>query len=92
MSSWEEFSKSIESSRIYHERYHKAVTNPKRRRILELIAEGKSVKEIKQELNMNDRELEYHLKILEWGFCIKRVGDRLVLTKEGEVVEYLGKD
>jgi predicted transcriptional regulator len=89
MSSWEKYSESIESSRIYHERYHKAVANPKRKKILELIEEGKGEAEIADELNISMKELEYHLKILEWGFCIEREGEGWKLTKEGEVIEYL---
>ncbi len=89
MSSWEKYSSTIEDSRIYHERYHKAVANPLRKRILKLISKGKSLGEIQNELGLTAEQLEYHLKILEWGFCIKRNGDSIVLTKEGEVVDHL---
>jgi len=89
MSSWEKFSSNIEDSRVYHERYHRAVANPKRKRILQLIAKGKGVDEIMRELGISWRELQYHLQILEWGFCIERRNGKWVLTKEGEVVDYL---
>jgi len=89
MAKWEEYSTNIKSSRLYHERYHKAVSNPKRRKILQLIAEGKSEEEIALELGISVKELEYHLAILEWGFCIERKDGKLRLTKEGEVVEHL---
>lgn len=88
-SSWEEFSDSIEKSRIYHERYHKAVSNPVRKRILKLIAMGKDEDEIMKELNISRKELDYHLRILEWGFCITKEGGKWRITKEGEVVDYL---
>lgn len=86
---WEKFSQSVESSRIYHERYHKAVNHPKRRKILTLIAQGKSVQEIAEELKISNSELEFHLKVLEWGFCIEKDGEKIKITREGKVVEYL---
>lgn len=89
MSSWEKYSDSIEKSRVYHERYHKAVANPVRKEILKMIAEGKNEEEIMEKLNLSKKELDYHLKILEWGFCIERKDGRWKITKEGEIIEYL---
>jgi len=89
MSSWEKYSDSIEKSRIYHERYHKAVANPVRKEILKMIAEGKSEEEIMEKLNLSKKELDYHLKILEWGFCIERKDGGWKITKEGEIIEHL---
>ena len=87
--SWSKYSDSIEKSREYHKRYQIAVNNPVRRRILKLLLEGKKLNTIKRELNLSDSELEYHLKILEWGFCIERDGEEVRVTKEGMVVDYL---
>ncbi len=87
--SWSKYQGSIEKSREYHKRYQIAVNNPLRRKILKLISEGKGLNKIKDELKLSDKELEYHLKILEWGFCIERKGDKVVLTKEGEVVKFI---
>ncbi len=89
MAKWDEYSGSIEKSRIYHERYHKAVANPVRKEILRLIAEGFDEEKIMKKLNLTKKELDYHLKILEWGFCIERSGDGWKITKEGEIIEYL---
>jgi len=89
MSSWEKYSDSIEKSRIYHERYHKAVANPVRKEILKMIAEGKSEEEMMEKLNLSKKELDYHLKILEWGFCIERKDGGWKITKEGEIIEHL---
>ncbi len=89
MSSWEEYSDSIEKSRVYHERYHKAVANPVRKEILKMIAEGKSEEEIMEKLKLSKKELDYHLKILEWGFCIEKKDGGWKITKEGEIIEYL---
>ena len=89
--SWTQYSESLEKSREYHNRYHIAVSSPIRRKLLKLIAEGKSEDEMMKILKLSKKQLDYHLEILEWGFCIHREGDRWVVTKEGEVVHYLEK-
>ncbi|MDI9643319.1 MAG: helix-turn-helix domain-containing protein [Archaeoglobaceae archaeon] len=89
MSSWEEYSKSIEKSKEYHERYHRAVNHPIRKEILKLILKGLSEEQIARELNLSSSELNYHLQVLLQGFCIKRVDGKLVLTQEGRVVEHI---
>lgn len=89
MARWEEFSGSIDKSRVYHERYHKAVANPVRKKILRMISEGKSEEDIMSELRISRKELDYHLKILEWGFCIERDENGWKITKEGEIIDYL---
>ena len=90
---WVEFSDTIEKSREYHERYHKAVNNPIRKKILKLLKEEKSYDEIIDALNLDEKNFEYHLKLLEWGFCIerdKKDRKKIKITKEGEIVNYLG--
>ena len=87
--SWSKYSDSIEKSREYHKRYQIAVNNPIRRQILKLLLKGKKLNIIKHELNLSDSQLEYHLKILEWGFCIEREGEDIRVTKEGTVVNFL---
>ncbi len=47
------------------------------------------MQEIAEELKIGFSELEFHLKVLEWGFCIEREGEKIKITKEGKVVEYL---
>jgi predicted transcriptional regulator len=87
--SWDAFKDSIEKSKEYHKRYHTAISNPMRRKILKLVSEGKSVEEIRNSLDLSPSQLEYHLHFLEHGFCIKRDGDRIKLTKEGEIIYYV---
>ncbi|AGK61685.1 hypothetical protein Asulf_01714 [Archaeoglobus sulfaticallidus PM70-1] len=87
--SWKEYSTSLEKSKEYHRRYHIAVSSPLRRKILKLIAEGKNKQEIAKSLGLSEKNLDYHLKILEHGFCIKINGDRISLTKEGEIIYYV---
>ena len=89
--SWSQYSDTLEKSKKYHNRYHIAVSSPVRRKILKLIAEGKNEDEILETLELSKKQLDYHLEILQWGFCIHREGDRWVVTKEGEVVHHLEK-
>lgn len=89
MSSWETFSRSLELSREYHEKYHRAIANPIRREILKLIRRGLSEEEIAKSLQISLSELEYHVQVLQHGFCVEKRDGKLVVTKEGEVVEYI---
>ena len=86
---WSEYSKSIEKSREYHKRYQIAINSPLRRKILKMLREGKDLSQIKEEIKLKDDDLEYHLQILEWGFCIDRDGERIEVTKEGEIVDHI---
>ncbi|MBO8182346.1 MAG: helix-turn-helix transcriptional regulator [Archaeoglobus sp.] len=90
--SWSKFMDSLEKNEEYHRRYHAAVANPVRRKILSLIAKGLNKSEIMDELKLSEQQLDYHLRLLEHGFCIKRDGDSFKLTKEGEIVHYLVKE
>ena len=83
--------KTIEEAEEYHKRYNYAITNPIRRKILRLIDEGKNEEEIMLETNLTEKQLGYHLKILEWGFCIGRKGNGWVLTKEGRIIDKIKK-
>lgn len=89
MSNWEDYSGSIEKSREYHHRYHRAVNHPIRKEILKLILKGMSEEEIAKSLNLSKSDLDYHINILIQGFCVKRIDGKLVITQEGMVVEYL---
>jgi predicted transcriptional regulator len=83
--------KTLKEAEEYHKRYNYAVTNPIRRSIIRLLLEGKDETEILSELKITENQLQYHLKILEWGFCIKRDGSRWVVTKEGKIVDKIRK-
>jgi len=87
--SWSKYSVSIEKSREYHKRYQIAVNSPLRRKILKMLKEGKDLDLIMREANLDKKDLEYHLQILEWGFCIHRKDGEIEVTKEGEVVDYI---
>jgi|Deesub1362B_J571_1020462.scaffolds.fasta_scaffold00034_42 DNA-binding transcriptional ArsR family regulator len=87
--SWSKFKDSLEKNEEYHRRYHAAVSNPLRRKILGLVAEGCSKDEICKTLSITESQLEYHIRFLEHGFCIKKEGDFFRLTKEGKIIYYL---
>jgi predicted transcriptional regulator len=89
--SWSRFNKTLEENALYHKRYHAAISNPVRRKILMLIAKGCTEAEIVEKLNLSNKKLDYHLRVLEHGFCIKREGESFRLTKEGELIYHLSK-
>jgi len=89
VSNWEEYSGSIEKSREYHQRYHRAVNHPVRKEMLKLILKGFSEEEIAKALNLSKSEFDYHLNVLIQGFCVKKEKGKLVVTQEGMVVEHL---
>ncbi|AAB91060.1 MULTISPECIES: helix-turn-helix domain-containing protein [Archaeoglobus] len=78
---------SLEKADEYHKRYNYAVTNPVRRKILRMLDKGRSEEEIMQTLSLSKKQLDYHLKVLEAGFCIERVGERWVVTDAGKIVD-----
>jgi len=52
-----EFSDTIEKNKEFHERYHKAVNHPIRKKILKMLKEGKNYDEIMNKLNLNEKTL-----------------------------------
>ena len=87
-------SESIEETRRYHKLYLRAVNNPLRRKILLAIKEGyNKMEDLQKETELNRTNLEWHLSILEQGFCVERNVEngklKYKLTKEGQLIEYL---
>jgi DNA-binding transcriptional ArsR family regulator len=87
-------SDSIELTRLYHERYLRAMSNPLRRKILRVLKEGPaSLEDLSSKTEMKDEVLEWHLNILEHGHCIEKetTSGKLIyrLTQEGRVVDYM---
>ena len=85
---------SMEKTRLYHEQYLRAVSNPLRRRILKAIKDGYvTVEDLKLKIGLDDRTLKWHLDLLEHDFCVEKEINqgKLVyrLTKEGKVIDYL---
>jgi len=85
---------SLEETKEYHLRYLRAVNNPLRRKILRALKVGDAtVETLQYRTGLDAGTLEWHLSILEHGFCVEkevRDGETLYkLTKEGKVVDYV---
>jgi len=86
--------KSIEETRLYHKRYLRAINSPLRRGILRALKEGyTTIEDLKSRTGLDNDTLNWHLSVLEQGFCIEKdiKQGKLVykLTQEGKVVDYL---
>jgi len=87
-------SDSIEETRLYHERYLRAISSPLRREILRAIKDGfTTVRDLRARTGLDEKSLNWHLSILEHGFCVEkdtRKGELVYrLTQEGKVVDFL---
>jgi DNA-binding transcriptional ArsR family regulator len=85
---------SMEETKERHRRYLRAVNNPLRRRILRALKEGSaSMESLEAQLGVDAKTLDWHLRMLEDGYCVERAedesGTRYVLTQEGLVVDYV---
>jgi DNA-binding transcriptional ArsR family regulator len=87
-------SDSIESTRVYHERYLRAVNSPLRRKILRVLKDGPaSMEELLSKTGLENEALGWHMNMLEHGFCVEKKTDagKLLyeITQEGRVVDYM---
>jgi DNA-binding transcriptional ArsR family regulator len=85
---------SIEETRLFHNRYLRAINSPLRRKILRILNEEQfSIEELQNKTSLAPTTLKWHLDILEHGFCVeKQINQgRIVyrLTQEGKVVDFL---
>ena len=81
-------------TRLFHERYLRAVNNPLRRQILVALNKGSStIHELTTITGLDDFTLRWHLSVLEHGFCIEKQDSQGILvytlTQEGKVVNYI---
>ncbi len=88
--------RSIAETRERHVRYLRAVNNPLRRKILNAINEGhRTIEELKSNLDLDETTLDWHMKVLEHGFCVEKEeqnGETVYeLTEEGEVIDFMDK-
>jgi len=87
---------SMEETKEYHRRYLKAVNNPLRREILRALKDGDAaIGTLRSRTGLDARTLEWHLSILEHGFCVERkvrAGETIyTLTQEGRVVDHMDR-
>ena len=85
---------SEEETRLYHQRYLRAMNNPLRRKILRVLTNGKtSFEELAIKTGLDKFVLEWHLSILENGFCVEKESQEgklfFRLTQEGKVVNFM---
>jgi DNA-binding transcriptional ArsR family regulator len=84
----------MEETKERHKKYLRAINNPIRRSILRSIEEGnRTIESISKDSKIDEKTLEWHLRILEDGFCVEKIKvvdqEKFILTKEGLVVNYL---
>ena len=85
---------SIELTRLYHERYLRAMSSPLRRKILRVLKEGSAtIEELSSKTGIENEALKWHLDTLEHGSCVEKETDsgKLLykLAQEGRVVDYI---
>ena len=85
---------SMEETRERHRLYLRAVNHPLRRRMLRALKEGcETIDCLEERLGVDANTLDWHMSMLEHGFCVERVEEdgvaRFVLTQEGLVVDYV---
>jgi len=81
-------------TRVFHERYLRAMNSPLRRKILGILNRGNATfEELEAKTGLKETALKWHLDVLEHGFCIEKEENRGILfyklTKEGRVVSYI---
>ena len=96
----EDFSKTVESSKYYHDLYLKAVNHPIRREILKIVNDSNEILEKRLFNQLSEKEilkdpsiLEYNINFLIKALCIEKIERRdrtyYVITQAGKVVDYL---
>jgi len=96
----EDFSKSVEGNKYYHDLYLKAVNHPIRREILKIINVSNEISEealfnqlSKKKILKDISILDYNISFLIKALCIEKIERRdrtyYVITQAGKVVDYL---
>ena len=89
-------SDTMEDTKDRHRRYMRAIQHHIRRDILRLMEKGlTTIGEFEKELGIEAKILDWHLRTLEHGFCIERIGEgdspSFALASEGKIVGYLDR-
>ncbi|NVM35556.1 MAG: hypothetical protein HWN81_08160 [Candidatus Lokiarchaeota archaeon] len=98
----EEFGKSVEGTKYLHDLYLRAVNNPIRRKILNIVNDLKQVSKntllqmlIERKILEDEHMFNYNMDFLIKAFCINSVKDETneqifyEITQSGKVIEYL---
>ncbi|MFX1390990.1 MAG: hypothetical protein ACFE9Z_13075 [Promethearchaeota archaeon] len=97
----EEFSQTMEGTRYLHDLYLRAVNNPIRRKILDIINEIKRIsktelfrKLINEKIVEDENMFNYNMDFLIKAFCIALIKDEDLddvyyeITQSGKVIDY----
>jgi predicted transcriptional regulator len=89
-------SDDMETTKERHRRYLMAMNNPVRRRIVRSIQNGdENLVDLMKATGLDEKTLDWHLKILEHGYCIeKKMYNDVIhfeVTREGKVIDFLDK-
>jgi DNA-binding transcriptional ArsR family regulator len=89
-------SNDMENTKERHRKYLRAINNPVRRNILREILKGyNSVEDLIAATGLDYKTLDWHLNILEDGYCIEKYTSRdkvlFTVTQEGKVIEVMDK-
>ena len=87
---------TMEETKERHLRYLRATNSPVRRDILRALKDKPlTVDELLNQIKLDEKTLNWHLSILEWGYCIEKESRNDVLyynlTQEGKIVDYVDK-
>lgn len=98
----EEYSKTVEGTRYLHTLYLRAVNNPVRREILNIINDSQKISKTKLLKNLIDSGLvedeymfNYNMDFLIKAFCVNLIEDEdsgemyYEITQSGKVIDYL---
>lgn len=98
----EEYDKSVEGTKYFHDRYLKAVNNPIRRKILKIVNNLERISKkdllkilIERKILEDEHMFNYNIDFLIKAFCIKSIKDEeqdeifYEITQSGKVVDYL---
>lgn len=87
----------METTKERHRKYLRAINNPIRRKIIRAILDGnKEYKNLRDATGIDSKTLDWHIRILEDGYCIERknYGDfvSFEVTREGKVIDFMDKE
>ena len=85
----------LPSERSKHDLAAKAVNNPIRKRMLEMVLEGKTREKdlidklVAEGMIPDGSHFKYHMSFLLKAECVAKNGDNYEITKAGEVVKFM---
>ena len=94
----EEISEETPNSEVkmkqVHELYLRAINNPMRRKILNVLKENNfTIEELAVNTCLDEFTLRWHLSVLESGLCVEKVDNKgnilYKLTQFGKVIDYM---